>query len=119
METVSEIIGTMEAVAPAGQRRLDDETLRQLRDLPRSRIAARTAPREARTGMPVQLAELAAEVTGNTKALNHGTALSTLVIRALTGRGHDRDGTCPVRGKCGRHPDRRSAGPRPSRMSGW
>jgi len=33
--------------------------------------------------VPVQLAELAAEVTGDTKALNHGTALCTLVIRAL------------------------------------
>jgi uncharacterized protein (TIGR02679 family) len=32
---------------------------------------------------PVQLAELAAEVTGDTKALNHGTVLSTLVLRAL------------------------------------
>lgn len=32
---------------------------------------------------PVQLAELAAEVTGDTKALNHGTVLATLVLRAL------------------------------------
>src|ERR1700689_3139227 len=39
VETVSEIIGTMKAVAPAGQRRLDDETLRQLRDLTQSLIA--------------------------------------------------------------------------------
>ena len=38
---------------------------------------------EARAGVPVQLAELAAEVTGDTKALNHGTTLSTLVMRAL------------------------------------
>lgn len=38
---------------------------------------------EARAGVPVQLAELAAEVTGDTKALNHGTALCTLVLRAL------------------------------------
>jgi uncharacterized protein (TIGR02679 family) len=35
-----------------------------------------------RTGN-VQLAELAAEVTGDTKALNHGTVLATLVLRAL------------------------------------
>jgi uncharacterized protein (TIGR02679 family) len=35
---------------------------------------------------PVQLAELAAEVTGDTKALNHGTVLSTLVLRALAVR---------------------------------
>lgn len=32
---------------------------------------------------PVQLAELAAGVTGDTKALNHGTTLATLVLRAL------------------------------------
>jgi uncharacterized protein (TIGR02679 family) len=32
---------------------------------------------------PVQLAELAAATTGDTKALNHGTTLSTLVLRAL------------------------------------
>jgi uncharacterized protein (TIGR02679 family) len=32
---------------------------------------------------PVQLAELAAATTGDTKALNHGTTLATLVLRAL------------------------------------
>ena len=32
---------------------------------------------------PTQLAELAATITGDTKALNHGTALATLVLRAL------------------------------------
>jgi len=32
---------------------------------------------------PVQLAELAAMTTGDTKALNHGTTLATLVLRAL------------------------------------
>ena len=32
---------------------------------------------------PVQLAELAAATTGDTKALNHGTTLGTLVLRAL------------------------------------
>jgi uncharacterized protein (TIGR02679 family) len=34
-------------------------------------------------GVPVLLPELAAHVTGDTKALNHGTVLSTLVLRAL------------------------------------
>ncbi len=34
-------------------------------------------------GSPVPLPALAAEITGDTKALNHGTALSTLVLRAL------------------------------------
>jgi uncharacterized protein (TIGR02679 family) len=32
---------------------------------------------------PIQLAELAAATTGDTKALNHGSALATLVLRAL------------------------------------
>ena len=35
---------------------------------------------------PVPLPALAAEVTGDTKALNHGTVLSTLVLRALARR---------------------------------
>jgi uncharacterized protein (TIGR02679 family) len=37
----------------------------------------------ARGGAPVLLPELAAAVTGDTKALNPGTVLSTLVLRAL------------------------------------
>jgi uncharacterized protein (TIGR02679 family) len=37
-------------------------------------------------GAPVLLPELAAAVTGDTKALNPGTALSTLVLRALAQR---------------------------------
>lgn len=39
-----------------------------------------------RSGPPVLLPALAAEVTGDTKALNHGTVLSTLVLRALAAR---------------------------------
>jgi uncharacterized protein (TIGR02679 family) len=35
---------------------------------------------------PAQLAELAATITGDTKALNHGTALGTLVLRGLAFR---------------------------------
>ncbi|MBV9448428.1 MAG: TIGR02679 family protein [Streptosporangiaceae bacterium] len=38
----------------------------------------------ARDGVPVLLPELAAAVTGDTKALNPGTVLSTLVLRALS-----------------------------------
>jgi uncharacterized protein (TIGR02679 family) len=40
---------------------------------------------ESRDGqtLPVQLAELAAAVTGDTHALDHGTTLATLVLRAL------------------------------------
>jgi uncharacterized protein (TIGR02679 family) len=37
----------------------------------------------ARAGVPVLLPVLAAEVTGDTKALNHGTITATLVLRAL------------------------------------
>jgi uncharacterized protein (TIGR02679 family) len=39
-----------------------------------------------RQDAPVLLPALAAEITGDTKALNHGTVLSTLVLRALAGR---------------------------------
>jgi len=46
-----------------------------------------------RAGAPVLLPELAADVTGDTKALSHGTLLATLVLRALavkTGLGRPR-----------------------------
>jgi uncharacterized protein (TIGR02679 family) len=39
-----------------------------------------------RAGAPVLLPALAAEITGDTKALNHGTILSTLVLRALANK---------------------------------
>jgi uncharacterized protein (TIGR02679 family) len=43
---------------------------------------------------PTQLAELAATITGDTKTLNHGTTLATLVLRALAFRlGADRPKT--------------------------
>ncbi len=51
-----------------------------------------------RRGAPVLLPALAADVTGDTKALNHGTLVSTLVLRALaikTGTG--RPGTAGER----------------------
>ncbi|MGH3248946.1 MAG: TIGR02679 family protein [Trebonia sp.] len=47
---------------------------------------------------PTQLAELAATITGDTKALNHGTGLATLVLRALALRlGADRPKTTEER----------------------
>ena len=47
---------------------------------------------------PTQLAELASTITGDTKALNHGTALATLVLRALGFRlGTDRPKTTEER----------------------
>jgi uncharacterized protein (TIGR02679 family) len=45
--------------------------------------AARVLEAVERRTEPVQLAELAAATTGDTKALNHGTTLATLVLRAL------------------------------------
>ncbi|HEX4088386.1 MAG TPA: TIGR02679 family protein [Trebonia sp.] len=45
--------------------------------------AVRVLETIARRTEPVQLAELAAATTGDTKALNHGTTLATLVLRAL------------------------------------
>jgi hypothetical protein len=46
VETVSEIISTMRAVAPSGRRRLGDSVLAQLRELTQSLIAARTGAAE-------------------------------------------------------------------------
>jgi uncharacterized protein (TIGR02679 family) len=63
--------GTMTRLVNVGEQRRVGQAVRVLEVL------------EARAGVPVQLAELAAEVTGDTKALNHGTTLSTLVMRAL------------------------------------
>ena len=51
-----------------------------------------------RRDAPVLLPALAADVTGDTKALNHGTLLSTLVLRALAGQtGTGRPGTAGER----------------------
>jgi Protein of unknown function N-terminus (DUF3323) len=65
--------GTLTKLVNAGE----EERVRQA-----ARALEAVEARAARTG-PVQLAELAAEVTGDTKALNHGTVLATLVLRAL------------------------------------
>jgi uncharacterized protein (TIGR02679 family) len=56
-------------------------------DADRAGQAARVLEAIERRADPVQLAELAAATTGDTKALNHGTTLSTLVLRALSIRG--------------------------------
>jgi hypothetical protein len=62
VEAVSEIIGTMKAVAPAGRRRLDEETLRQLSDLTRSLIASKEgAPRNTRASFPSPSADCACQ----------------------------------------------------------
>jgi uncharacterized protein (TIGR02679 family) len=56
-------------------------------DADRAGQAARVLEAIERRSEPVQLAELAAATTGDTKALNHGTTLATLVLRALALRG--------------------------------
>ena len=81
METVSEIIGTMRAVAPAGRRRLDEQTLGQLRDLTRSLIASRegAAAEHARflsiaeRGLCLPEAELAGRLRGAAVLVTGGT----------------------------------------------
>jgi uncharacterized protein (TIGR02679 family) len=53
---------------------------------------------DSRSDGPVLLPALAADVTGDTKALNHGTVLSTLVLRALASKtGVCRPGTAGER----------------------
>ena len=60
--------------------------------------AARVLEAIEQRAEPVQLAELAAATTGDTKALNHGTTLATLVLRALAIRaGASRPGTTEQR----------------------
>jgi uncharacterized protein (TIGR02679 family) len=63
-----------------------------------ARVLERVERRNEGRAAPAQLAELAATVTGDTKALNHGTGLSTLVLRALAFRlGEDRPRTTEER----------------------
>jgi uncharacterized protein (TIGR02679 family) len=52
-------------------------------DTDRAGQAVRVLESIERRAEPIQLAELAAATTGDTKALNHGTTLATLVLRAL------------------------------------
>jgi uncharacterized protein (TIGR02679 family) len=60
--------------------------------------AARVLEAIEQRAEPVQLAELAAATTGDTKTLNHGTTLATLVLRALAIRaGTSRPGTTEQR----------------------
>ena len=54
---------------------------------------------------PIALPALAAQITGDTKALNHGTGLGTLVLRALAVRaGVARPGPRRSGGTCGTGP---------------
>ena len=91
METVSEIIGTMKAVAPPGQGRLDEKTLRQLRDLTQSLIAVKEGAAEeharflsiAERGLCLPEAELADRLRDATILVTGGTGCigSTLMAQ--------------------------------------
>lgn len=91
METVSEIIGNMRSVAPAGQRRLDGTALRQLRELTQLLIAAKTSAAEeharflaiAERGLCLPEAELAGRLRDATVLVTGGTGCigSTLMAQ--------------------------------------
>jgi len=75
--------GTLTKLASLGDAEVVDQAVRAMEFL-----AGRTAGTGAVSGVqpggvPIALPALAAQITGDTKALNHGTALSTLVLRAL------------------------------------
>jgi hypothetical protein len=84
--------GTITRLANVGDRTALDQAVRILENL---------ATRPADTP-PIALPALAARMTGDTKALNHGTTLATLVIRALALReGSDRPVTAAERRELG------------------
>jgi hypothetical protein len=47
------------------------------------RVLEYLSDRVTSAAAPIALPALAARITGDTKALNHGTALATVVLRAL------------------------------------
>ena len=91
METVSEIISNMRAVAPPGQRRLGDGVLAKLRELTQSLIAAKTGAAEeharflaiAERGLCLPEAELADRLRDATVLVTGGTGCigSTLMAQ--------------------------------------
>ena len=98
MERVSEIVSNIRAVAP-GQRCLDDTTLRQLRDLTRSLIAAKTGAAEeyarflaiAERELCLPEAELADRLCGATVLVTGGTGcIGSALMAQLAVRGPGR-----------------------------
>jgi len=91
VETVSEIIASMRAVAPSGQRRLDDDVLAELRALTQALIAARADAAEeharflaiAERGLCLPEAELAGRLRDATVLVTGGTGCigSTLMAQ--------------------------------------
>jgi nucleoside-diphosphate-sugar epimerase len=95
VETVSEIIGTMKAVAPPGQQCLDDRTLQQLRDLTELLIAAKEGAAEEHArflsiaerglclpeaGLADRLRDATVLVTGGTGCIG-STLMAQLAVR--------------------------------------
>jgi uncharacterized protein (TIGR02679 family) len=74
--------GTLTRLARQGEPAVLAHAVRVLEHLTSrdATVPTETVPTET---VPVALAELAAQVTGDTKALNHPATLSTLVLRAL------------------------------------
>jgi uncharacterized protein (TIGR02679 family) len=81
--------GTLTRLANQGDAAVLGQAIGVLEHLAaRSAWAARSATAESAgaapaSAAPIALPALAAQVTGDTKSLNHGTALATLVLRAL------------------------------------
>ena len=99
MDAVSAIIGNMRAVAPPGQRRLDDDVLAELRELTRALIAARTGAAEeharflaiAERGLCLPEAELAGRLRDATVMVTGGTGcIGSVLISQLVARGSGR-----------------------------
>ena len=96
MGTVSEIISSMRAIAPPGQRRLHDDVLAELRELTQALIAAKTsAPEEharflaiAERGLCLPEADLADRLRDTTVLVTGGTGCigSTLMSQLAARR---------------------------------
>ena len=99
MGSVAEIVGKMRAVAPPGQRRLDDNVLAELRELTRALIAARTGAAEeharflgiAERGLCLPEAELEDRLRDATVLVTGGTGcIGSALISQLVARGSGR-----------------------------
>ena len=99
MEAVSEIISSMRAVAPPGQRRLGDDTLRELRELTQALMAAKTGAAEehgrflaiAERELCLPEAELADRLRDATMLVTGGTGcIGSMLISQLVARGTGR-----------------------------